>query len=69
MTHMEAWLLHGERGHGRQWKEIALRVGCEATACSTQPIRRRRKHVPVTEVPDRAFLPAQMQLISEHTAA
>jgi hypothetical protein len=69
MTHMEAWLMHGERGHGRKWKDIAIRVGCEATACSTQPIRRRRKHVPVTEVPDRAFLPAQLQLISEHSAA
>ena len=69
MTHIEAWLVHGERGHGRKWKDIANRVGCEATACSTQPIRRRRKHVPVTEVPDRAFLPEQLHLLREHTAA
>jgi hypothetical protein len=68
MTHIEAWLEHAERGHGRQWKLIANRVGCEATACSTQPIRRRRKHVPITEVPDRAFLP-QLQLINEGSAA
>ena len=43
MTHMEAWLVHGERAHGPDWKAIAKRVGCEATACSTQVIRRRRK--------------------------
>jgi hypothetical protein len=69
MTHIEAWLEHGERGHGRQWKQIANRVGCEATACSTQPIRRRRKHVPITDVPDRAYLPVQLHLVSEHSAA
>jgi predicted SprT family Zn-dependent metalloprotease len=68
MTHMEAWLLHGERAHGPDWKEIARRVGCEATACSTQTIRRRRKGMPVTTVPDRRFLPAY-QFMSEHTAA
>ncbi|MGQ0815729.1 MAG: SprT-like domain-containing protein [Gemmatimonadota bacterium] len=69
MTHMAAWLVHSERGHGREWKLIAKRVGCEATACSTQPIRRRRRHVPVTEVPDRAFLPAQPPRVSETSAA
>jgi predicted SprT family Zn-dependent metalloprotease len=68
MTHMEAWLRHGERAHGPDWKEIARRVGCEATACSTQTIRRRRKGMPVQTVPDRRFLPAH-QFISEHTAA
>lgn len=68
MTHMEAWLVHGERGHGRSWKQIANRVGCEATACSTEPIRRRRKRIPVTEVPDRAYLP-QLPLIREGSAA
>lgn len=62
MTHIEAWLVHGERGHGRKWKQIALRVGCEATACSTQPIRRRRRHVPIAEVPDRGFLPQSEEL-------
>ena len=68
MTHMEAWLLRGERAHGAEWKEIARRVGCEATACSTQTIRRRRKGQPVICVPDRRFLPAY-QFVSEHTAA
>lgn len=68
MTHMEAWLIHGERAHGRDWKAIARRVGCEATACSTQTIRRRRKGKPVICVPDRRFLPAY-QFLSEHTAA
>jgi predicted SprT family Zn-dependent metalloprotease len=68
MTHMEAWLLHGERAHGPDWKTIAKRVGCEATACSTQTIRRRRKGKPVICVPDRRFLPAY-QFVSEHTAA
>ena len=68
MTHMEAWLIHGERAHGADWKAIARRVGCEATACSTQPIRRRRKGKPVICVPDRKFLPA-FQFLSEHSAA
>jgi SprT-like family protein len=68
MTHMEAWLVHGERAHSLQWKLIANRVGCEARACSTQSIRRRRKRVPVTEVPERGWLP-DLQLISEGSAA
>ncbi len=68
MTHVEAWLAHGERGHSRRWKEIAKRVGCEATACSTEPIRRRRRHIAITEVPDRVYLP-QLQLIGEGSAA
>lgn len=70
MTHIEAWLEHGERGHGKRWKAIANRVGCEATACSTQPIRRRRKNNSVTEVPARSWLPEQqLTLVSEITAA
>jgi hypothetical protein len=68
MTHIEAWREHGERGHGRKWKLIAERVGCEATACSTEPIRRRRKHAAITEVPDRAYLP-QLPRVSEGSAA
>jgi hypothetical protein len=68
MTHVEAWLLHAERGHAVQWKLIANRVGCEATACSTQPIRRRRKRVPITEVPTHAWLP-ELVLVSEGSAA
>jgi predicted SprT family Zn-dependent metalloprotease len=68
MTHIEAWLVHGERAHGADWKAIARRVGCEATACSTETIRRRRKGKPVICVPDRRFLPAY-QFVSEHSAA
>ena len=68
MTHMEAWLSHAERAHGRDWKAIAKRVGCEATACSTQVIRRRRKGKPVICVPHRRYLPAY-QFVSEHSAA
>ena len=68
MTHMEAWLVHGERSHSLQWKLIANRVGCEARACSTQSIRRRRKRVPITELPDRTCLP-DVQRISEGSAA
>jgi hypothetical protein len=68
MTHIEAWLSRGERGHGRDWKHIANRVGCEATACSTQPIKRRRKKIPVTEVPSGYFLP-QLPIMNEGSAA
>lgn len=28
LAHVEAWLLHGEPGHGAQWKAVARRVGC-----------------------------------------
>jgi hypothetical protein len=68
MTHIEAWLEFGERGHGKEWKAIAKRVGCEAKACSTEPIRRRRRNNPVTEVPDRSILP-QLQYVGEPSAA
>jgi hypothetical protein len=52
MAHAEAYLLHGERGHGLHWRRIARRVGCEARACTHARIaRRRRRHVPVTRVP------------------
>lgn len=69
MTHIEAWLHYAERGHGKQWKQIAKRVGCEATACSTQAIRRRRKHTPVSEVPSGSWLPKTMPMVSEGSAA
>ena len=52
MAHAEAYLLHGERGHGRHWRRIARRVGCEPRACTHARIaRRRRRHDPVTRVP------------------
>ena len=49
MAHAEAWLRHGHRGHGRIWQRIAVRVGCEAQACSAMRIRRRRRGTPPTD--------------------
>lgn len=40
MAHAEAWLFHGHGGHGRPWKRIAARVGCEARACTKRSIQR-----------------------------
>lgn len=52
MSHAEAWLVHGHREHGEEWRAIARRVGCEAKACSVVRIRRRRgKRTPITRVP------------------
>jgi hypothetical protein len=52
MAHAEAWLAHGHRGHGRTWRRIAARVGCDARACSDMRIRRRRRgYPPTTRVP------------------
>lgn len=55
MAHAEAWILHGHRGHGRIWADVARRVGCEDRACSGVRIRRRSNGRPVTDVP--AVLP------------
>jgi hypothetical protein len=49
MAHAEAWLVHGHRGHGRIWRALAARVGCETRACSAMRIRRRRRGTPVTD--------------------
>jgi hypothetical protein len=46
MAHAEAWLEHGHRGHGEPWRVIAERVGCQAGACSTMRLRRRRRSAP-----------------------
>ena len=51
MAHAEAWLAHGDRGHGPVWRTIARRVGCEARACSRVRIRRRVRGSRVTDVP------------------
>jgi hypothetical protein len=51
MAHVEAWLVHGHREHGRIWREVARRVGCEAKACTHMRLRRRRDGAPVTNVP------------------
>lgn len=41
MAHVEAWLVHGHRGHGAIWKRIALRVGCEPRACTRIELARQ----------------------------
>jgi hypothetical protein len=51
MAHIEAWLVHGHRDHGRIWREVAQRVGCEAKACTRMRLRRRRSTGPVEDVP------------------
>lgn len=50
MAHVEAYLVHGHRGHGGIWRTVARRVGCEPRACSRRPVRRRRRG---GAVPDR----------------
>ncbi len=42
MAHVEAWILHGDRGHGRHWKGIARRVGCTPRARSRRPVATRK---------------------------
>lgn len=52
MAHVEAWLVHGDHGHGAAWKRIARRVGCEPRACTRAPVLRRRPGAaPPTRVP------------------
>ncbi|HEX2165876.1 MAG TPA: SprT-like domain-containing protein [Longimicrobiales bacterium] len=51
MAHIEAWLVHGHREHGRLWREVARRVGCEAKACTHMRLRRRRSAAPVEDIP------------------
>lgn len=51
MAHMEAWLVHGDPGHGALWRGIAERVGCEALACTRRRIRRRRGKEGITRIP------------------
>jgi len=60
MAHVEAWLRHGQRGHGRIWQRIASRVGCEARACSEMRIRRRRRGSPPT-----GAVPATLQATNQ----
>ncbi|HEX6309968.1 MAG TPA: SprT family zinc-dependent metalloprotease [Longimicrobiales bacterium] len=60
MAHIEAWLAHGHREHGRIWRGIATRVGCEAKACTQMRLRRRRTAAPVMDVPV-LHLPASPQ--------
>jgi hypothetical protein len=52
MAHIEAWVVHGHRGHGEPWQRIARRVGCEDNAASRVRIRRRRFGADDERVPD-----------------
>jgi hypothetical protein len=52
MAHVEAWVVHAHRGHGRPWKLIAERLGCEVNASSCVRIRRRRVGAGTMRVPD-----------------
>jgi hypothetical protein len=51
MAHVEAWLVEGHREHGRCWRQIARRVGCEPKACTHMRLKRRRAGGEVTHVP------------------
>jgi hypothetical protein len=52
MAHIEAWVVHGHRGHGEPWQRIARRVGCEVNAASRVRMRRRRFGADADRVPD-----------------
>jgi hypothetical protein len=53
MAHAEAYLAHGHRGHGRLWRCIARRVGCEPRALTHARMRRRRRgDAPTERVPE-----------------
>ena len=51
MAHVAAFLVHGERGHGRTWRAWAERAGCTPRACARHGIRRRPRGTRVTDVP------------------
>lgn len=54
LAHVEAWLEHGDRGHGAHWRRIARRLGCEPRACTRTPVPLRRpRSAPTTRVPAR----------------
>ncbi len=58
MAHVEAWVVHGHRGHGVIWRRAARRVRCEVRALSWVRIRKKSDdpdHVPDLEaILDRA---------------
>ena len=73
MAHVEAWVIHGHRGHGAVWRRCARRLGCEVRALSWVRIRRPR-NAGRDHVPDLAALlalargkaPASRQLPDTH---
>ena len=66
MAHIEAWIVHGHRGHGQPWERIAQRVGCEVNSHSHVRVRRRRNGADVTHVPD---LDALVELVRQPASA
>ncbi len=54
MAHVEAWLVHGDRGHGSHWRRIARRLGCVPRACTKARVGNRQPgSKPTTRVPPR----------------
>jgi SprT-like family protein len=52
MAHAADYLESGHRGHGRSWREWAMRVGCAPELLYERPVRRRRRRGDtVTRVP------------------
>lgn len=51
MAHVEAWLYHGDGGHGPAWRAVAERIGCEPTACTWTRIKTRGPRADLTRVP------------------
>ena len=52
MAHAADWLFSGKLDHGPSWQRWARYAGCQVTACTAEPIRRRAQGVRrVTRVP------------------
>ena len=52
MAHAADYLVHGNRDHGRTWRECALRVGCTPETLYDRPVHRRaRRGDAVNRVP------------------
>ncbi len=52
MAHAADYLLTGHRGHGRSWRDWAVRVGCRPGRLYDRPVgSRRRRAAAVTRVP------------------
>jgi hypothetical protein len=62
MAHVGAFLVHGERGHGRAWRAWAERAGCTPRARARRRILRRRRGTRVTGVPALPAPATQLEL-------
>ena len=52
MAHAADYLVHGNRDHGRTWRELATRVGCTPETFYDRPVHRRaRRRDAVDRVP------------------